>query len=451
MMTNGSTERSSADCTDSTGIARDRPISSNPGRSEAIAAGDPAGRTAVRTTTDWLVVIACTAIMIVEGYDLLLYSNAIPVLLADPTIGVDQSAAGLIGSMIFLGMLGGGVAAGPVVRALGPSRTILIGIIGFTVCTVAVAAASDAWYIGAARLLAGLCLGVVLPAALTAARNATHNADGSLTITIVMGGIAIGAVASTLTAQSVLHLGGWRTLFLSGGIVGILLAAITIPALRRIETHHRNVAEADAGASRASVRELVAPRHRTLLALGVLVTFADLLTWYGVSTWLTQLMREFSIPLQGALQLMLVLNLGAVVGSVGIALLAKRLGTRRIAAASGVLAAVALLLIAGQIGPGWLLAGYAAVLGAGAISAQNLINSLVADAFPVRLRTTALGCTLGLGRLGAVVAPIIGGQTLAAGLGPAWVLVAFASAALLGAVLLIWFTPERVECSLAAR
>ena len=81
--------------------------------------------------------------------------------------------------------------------------------------------------------------------------------------------------------------------------------------------------------------------------------------------------------------------------------------------------------------------------GVGAISAQNLTNALVSNAFPEELRPTALGMSLGIGRLGAVVSPAVGGLILQLGLDAGWVLVMLATAEVVGVGLLLPYAPYR--------
>jgi len=76
------------------------------------------------------------------------------------------------------------------------------------------------------------------------------------------------------------------------------------------------------------------------------------------------------------------------------------------------------------------LLGLIAVMGIGAQSALNLINASVADTYPVHLRAN------GVGRLGAVAAPQLGGWILAAGLGPKAVFLTFFCSAILSAAIL---------------
>ncbi|PAT38172.1 MFS transporter [Vandammella animalimorsus] len=415
--------------------------------------------------TRWWIVALCCAIMMVEGFDLLIYSNAIPALLADAAMGMDKALAGQVGSMVFVGMLLGGVCAGRLNQALGQRRVIALGFIGFTLTTALAAWAGNAWQLGALRLLAGLGLGVVLPAALALARAHSLPQHSALTISIVMSGIALGGMAASLAAMPIVAHWGWRPLFLAGGALGLLVLLALVPLLARAERLQptpqagaapqsaqqpaQPSAPQPAQAQAQSWRRILGGASLAVLALGTLATLADLLTWYGITVWLTQLMREFDMPFNGALQMMFTLNIGAILGSLGTASLAMRLGTRPVAMAAGALAALCLLAIASRQFSGQALLIIVALLGMSAISAQNLVNALVSDAFPVAYRAAAIGMTLGLGRLGAVIAPSLGGHILAAGHGPERVLQAFALAAGLGVLVLVFFTPALSQRSVA--
>ena len=78
--------------------------------------------------------------------------------------------------------------------------------------------------------------------------------------------------------------------------------------------------------------------------------------------------------------------------------------------------------------------------GVGTHGTQCLIIAAVASHYPDELRGTALGWALGVGRIGAVSAPQIGGWLLAAGLGAGSNFVLFAVSALVASLLLtvIW-------------
>ncbi len=78
--------------------------------------------------------------------------------------------------------------------------------------------------------------------------------------------------------------------------------------------------------------------------------------------------------------------------------------------------------------------------GVGTHGTQALIIAAVASYYPDHLRGTALGWALGVGRIGAVAAPQIGGWLLAAGLGADSNFVLFGVSALISSLLLtvVW-------------
>lgn len=402
--------------------------------------------------THWLLILACSVIMVVEGFDLLIFSNAIPSMLTDASLGLNKASIGTVGSMIFVGMLIGGLLAGKTNDAFGLIKCMAAGFVVFTLATACIGWAQAGWQIGALRFLAGLGLGVVLPTGMSMARKHAKAEHSALSISIVMLGIPVGGMLAAVVSHSIIPAFGWRPLFLSGGVLGALVLLIIGPYLAKIDRADR-AATPTAGRAAQPAADWTRILHgasRTILIAGIAATLADLLTWYGVSVWLTQLMREFDVPFTGAMQLMFTLNVGAIVGSLMTATLAIRLGTRNVAAVAGVIACGCLLLIASRTlaNTGMFIA--IAVLGMSAISAQNLLNALVSDAFPVQYRAAAMGMTLGLGRLGAVMAPALGGYILAGGYGPSWVLVVFAISALLGTAVLVVFSPARVQASVQA-
>ena len=236
-------------------------------------------------------------------------------------------------------------------------------------------------------------------------------------------------------------------MFVVGALIGPVLIPLLFSVLRRIvdperEATDREVAQDVSPEPRRGVplRELLAPA-----IAGMAATFCFLLSFYGLMTWLTKLMTEIRVPLDGALQLTLVLNTGAVLGSLLTGLLATRFGTLTLTVLSGVIGAVCLMLLPSGVITGAAMMLVVAVLGMVSPSAQNLVNSLVSEAVDARWRTGVLGFTLGVGRLGAVLAPVIGSYLLVnvpAGEGitsPAGaVFVAFAVASLGGVVAAFW-------------
>jgi MFS family permease len=162
-------------------------------------------------------------------------------------------------------------------------------------------------------------------------------------------------------------------------------------------------------------------------------SFMGLLLVYGLNTWLPQIMRAAGYPLGAALALLLTLNVGAVIGLVVAGKVADRSGIRRSTIAWFAGAAVFLAALSIKLPTIGL---YVSVLLAGifVFSAQVLVYAYVSRAYPAAGRATALGGSAGVGRIGAICGPLLGGWLLSGGIAYPWGFYAFAGVAAIGAI-----------------
>ena len=151
-------------------------------------------------------------------------------------------------------------------------------------------------------------------------------------------------------------------------------------------------------------------------------------------------MREAGYPLGSALSFLLVFNLGSIVGSLIGGRIADRVGAKPVIIVAFALAAVSVAALAFR--PSMALIYVLLALGGyGTIGTQNLINSYVTSYYPGAVRATGIGWTLGVGRLGGVLGPFVGGLVLASSLGLNWNFYLFGAIALVGA-LIVTFVPR---------
>ncbi|MET0456981.1 MAG: aromatic acid/H+ symport family MFS transporter [Mycobacterium sp.] len=387
---------------------------------------EPTGR------TSWAVVLLCAMIVVAEGYDLIVYGTLIPSLLAEPGWGLTKATAGTVGSLVYVGMLGGALLSGRLSDRYGRRKLALSSVAWFTVWTAACALAPGVWQLGAFRLLAGIGIGGVLPCLLALAKEYSPRGRTSLAVTIMMAGVPLGGTAASLLALALLDSHGWRFMFW----VGVAVSIVILVLAWRLLPESEQFKAASSETTQSRLRDLFARPFIALTILFACAAFSNLLTWYGLNTWLTTLMRELDYPLTSALQFSLTLNVGAVFGSFVLAYLGDRFGTRLAALGASLITAVAIAFTA--TGPTHTIALLAAIaaMGMGAHSALILISASVANAYPVEIRATALGWTTGTGRLGAIMSPWLGGAILSSGADPTTLFWTFTASALLSAVVL---------------
>ncbi|MDF2824399.1 MAG: transporter [Mycobacterium sp.] len=387
--------------------------------------------------TSWAVVVLCAVVVVAEGYDLIIYGTLIPSLLAEPGWGLDQASAGTVGSLVYVGMLIGSVLSGRLSDRYGRRKLALASIAWFTLWTAGCALATGVWQLGAFRLLAGIGMGGVLPCLLALVKEYSPPRRTSLAVTVMMAGVPLGGTGASLLALAVLDERGWRFMFWVGVVVSVMILVLAWWLLPESEQFRAVAAEKAKG----RLTDLFARPFIALTVLFACATFLNILTTYGLNTWLTTLMYELDYPLSSALQFSLTLNIGAVLGSFLLAYLGDRLGTRPMALAASLITAAAIAFTA--TGPAQMAALLLAiaVMGMGGHSSLILITASVANAYPVEIRATALGWSTGTGRLGAIVSPWLGGAMLAAGVDPTMLFWTFSasslSAALMVTVLLV--------------
>jgi AAHS family benzoate transporter-like MFS transporter len=375
----------------------------------------------------FLVIALCWVVVVFDGYDLIVYGTVLPRLLTEPGWNLTPSSAGLLGSLAFAGMLIGAVLAGTLADRIGRRRMVILCALWFSVFTALCAVAAGAVSFGVLRFVAGLGLGGLVPSASALTAEFVSPRYRSLVATLMMSGVPVGGCVAALVGIVVLPDFGWRAMFVIS-----LLAVLVVPAAMKFLPESP---QWQPDQDKAPLRELLRPQYRRATVLFALATVVTLFTWYGLSTWLPQLMRTSGFDVGSALTFLLALQLGAIAGSLLTAWAGTRFGPVRTGVAAAAAAAAGLFLPV--TGPSSAVVYGAMVLaGIGTHGTQCLVIAAVASHYPARLRGAALGFSLGFGRLGAVLAPQVGGWLLAAGLGINANFLVFAIAAAIAAGLL---------------
>ncbi|GAA5176182.1 aromatic acid/H+ symport family MFS transporter [Pseudonocardia eucalypti] len=365
------------------------------------------------------------AAIVFDGYDLIVYGSAVPALMADPGWRLSAPQVGAIGSYALLGMFVGAIAAGALTDRFGRRRMFLATLAWFSVMMLAVAAAPSPELLGLARFLAGLGFGGIAPIAIALVVESAPAPRRNLLNAVMLCGFPVGGVLAALAGIALLESAGFRALFALGALplVTLLpLAAWLLP-------------ESPGFAREPGVRDPGLTRGRAGVALGLfaLANVAGFLLVYGLNTWLPQLMRQAGYALGSAIAFLLVFNLGAIAGGLAGSAVADRYGGRVAATSAFAVGATSIGLLSQPLPP-VLLYLLIAVAGAASVGTQIVVFGYVALHYPGRNRATALGVSTGIGRLGAVAGPLLGGYLIGAGLGLGWNFAAFAAVAVLGAL-----------------
>ncbi|HEY4614843.1 MAG TPA: aromatic acid/H+ symport family MFS transporter [Citricoccus sp.] len=390
-----------------------------------------------------IAVLVCWLLVVFDGYDLIVFGTVQTSLVQDTDWGLTDAGLGVVGSMAFVGMMIGALFAGRLADALGRRRTILACAITFSVFTILCAFAPSAWMFGLFRLVAGIGLGGLVPSANAMVAELVPHRWRSSIATLMMSGVPIGGSLAALIGIPVIPALGWPAMFLVAAIALVVVVPLGFAFLpETLASEERAGARAsgpaaggaDAPARTGGFAGLLRPPYLLVSVMFALATLATLFAWYGLGTWLPRAMESLGYNLGSALTFSLSLNIGAVLGSIITAWAGDRYGAVRSGGAAAALAGVALLALLFSP-PVWLVYVILMIAGVGTHGTQCLIIAAVSNHYPGYLRGTALGWALGVGRLGAVTAPLVAGFLLNNGYGAGSLFVAFGIAAVVAAIL----------------
>ncbi len=396
----------------------------------------PSTSTAARTGApsahgSWPVVLCWIAVAL-DGFDLVVLGAVIPTLLGTGDLGFTPSSVTAASTIGLVGVGVGAVAIGPLTDRFGRRRSLISCVLAFSLFTLAIPLAADVTQFTVLRFLAGLGLGACLPTALAYMSEHASSGRNGRAVTLTMTGYHVGAVLTALLALVLIDSAGWQAMFVVGGLAGLATVPLLWAKLPESEAYLRARGSVD-HAEAAVVRSADVVKGRYLrVSLGLWVaSFMGLLLVYGLNTWLPTIMGEAGYSIRAGTGLLLALNVGAVIGLVAAGAISDARGNKRTVLAWFGLAAVFLALLSIRIESSLLV--YVAVLLAGifVFSAQVLVYAFVGHLYPPDIRGTALGMSAGVGRIGAIVGPSLGGALVTAGIAYPWGFYAFAVAAVL--------------------
>lgn len=374
--------------------------------------------------------VLCWLTVLLDGYDLVVLGAVIPTLIEENHVGFTAAGATFAATISLVGVAIGAAGVGPLADRYGRRSVLLGSILLFSVFTIAVPWAGSVTVFGVFRLLAGLGLGACMPTALTFMAEHMPASRRALASTFTMTGYHAGAVLASLLALRLTP--NWEILFYIGGIAGLLLLPVMWAELPESDVY----LEAQEKSERIGPLVLLQGRYLRI-TLGVWAgSFMGLLLVYGLNTWLPKLMRDAGYNMSTSLTLLLVLNLGAIIGLVLAGTLADRRGTKPIILVWFGAAAVLLALLSVKVSNTVALNALVLVTGIFVFSAQVLVYAYVTQAYPAEVRATALGLASAVGRLGAIFGPTITGALVVAGSAHPWGFYFFAAVAGIGLLVL---------------
>ena len=404
-----------------------------------------------------MLLLLCAAVLFVDGFDTQAIGYVAPEIAR--VWHLPRGALGPVFSASLFGLMLGALTMGPLADRVGRKRIILASTVVFGLCTLATLLARDTTELLVLRFLTGLGLGGAMPNAVAlTAEFSPHRRRATMVMTM-FAGFSVGAALGGLIAAALIPTAGWQGVFVVGGAAPLLLAPVLawrLPESARflavagqgggrllaimramfpqgdLRADTRLVSHDPAHQGNPLPRLFAEGRARATVLLWV-IFFMSLLDLYFLSNWLPTVLNELGASVGLAAVVGSMLQVGGIVGVVVLGRLVDRFSFRALAVTYAA-AAVAVALI-GLSGRSIALAAVT-IFGAGfcIVGGQTACNALAATYYPTAMRATGVGWALGVGRVGSIVGPLIGGALLALHWDPGSLFLAAAVPALAGAI-----------------
>ena len=401
--------------------------------------------------------LTCAAVLFLDGFDTQAIGYVAPALAKE--WGLTKAALGPVFSAGLFGLMIGALLFGPLADRIGRKKIIIFSTLAFGIGTLATAFIQDVNSLLAIRFLTGLGLGGAMPNAIAMTSEFNPRRRRATMVMIMFCGFSVGAALGGFLAAGLIPQFGWRSVFVVGGLVPLLL--VPVLALRLPESVRFLVLTGRAPQQVAQLLGWISPKAsftaatrfvvhepelagipvlhlfrggRTLVTLLLwVVFFMSLLDLYFLSNWLPTVLNDLGASVSAAAAIGSMLQVGGIVGTFALGSIIDRFSFRALALVYFV--AVFAVGAIGHLGHSVILVTLA-IFAAGfcIVGGQIAANALAAAFYPTAVRATGVGWALGIGRVGSIVGPLVGGVLLSMKWSAAEVFMTAAGAALCAAL-----------------
>ncbi len=354
----------------------------------------------------------------------------------------------------FAGIMLGALGFGMLADRFGRRTVFLTSLALYGTTTFLTAFAPGIWLLLILRFIAGIGVGAEYSAVNAAIAELIPARKRGFAASFVMNFWSIGTLFAAVLAWLVFTIipsaEAWRVVFALGGLVALstFLLRRGLPESPRWLLQRGRAAEAELvvaaitrGEMLVTKPDAVAPAviaarpglaadladlfcyHKTALALGCVLDFAEAGGYYGLFAFLPlAVLPSLNLAATALPPFYIAGGFGALAGGVAVSLLLDRAGRKIIVTSCYAFTAIACLLFAAAA-PAGATAVFIGFVVVNALATASWVGAYptFSELFPTKLRASGIGASVAFGRIGAIIAPFLiaaaGHAGLAAALG----------------------------------
>lgn len=382
-------------------------------------------------------ILLCALIAFLDGMDTQSIGIAAPFIV--DSLHVPRAMLGMVFSAAILGAMLGALVVGSAADRFGRKRMLLLSVLVFGLGTIATSLANTYDGLLAIRFVTGIGLGGAAPCFLTLASEFTPRHRRAAITSVLWAAFPLGGMAGGFLNSWLIQRHGWHMIFLVGGIAPLVLALVIMLLLpespsfllgRRRQAALTNVATrllqapvADDTVFTMREEKVANPSFRMVFAEGrarmTLMLSVPFIMAFGTLAvlvlWTPSLLRDRGLAPSDTAIVIGFHGLGALIGMASAGRLIERFGAARILIPAMLLGAGCTALIGASATSLVPASALLALAGVFVGCAASGCIALAITSYPPGIRSTGIGWQMGMSRLGQVLAPLLTGALLTAG------------------------------------
>ena len=383
----------------------------------------------------WMIVAMAAIMNLLDGFDVLALAFTATAIRNE--FGLTRIELGYLLSAGLFGMAAGSLFLAPLADKIGRRPLLLMAVLLSTIGMLGSAFISQYQWLGFWRVITGFGVGGILVGTNVITSEYSSRKWRSFAISVYAAGFGVGAVLGGMFAVMLQGEYGWRSVFLAGAILtGLFLVILfiwlpeSIDFLTTKQPKNAEVrlnliakkiglvgdwklpAKTEKVKTKLPISQLFSEKylHSTLLIWTAF--FAIMFSFYFISSWTPALLKEAGMTTEQSVSVGMMISLGGTCGALIYGLLASRWTARGVLILFTVLSSAATVIFILSSSVLWIAMVFGILVGVlmnGCISGLYTLNPLTYDA---DIRSTGVGWSIGIGRIGAILAPTIAGQLL---------------------------------------
>jgi benzoate transport len=418
------------------------------------------------TQVQYFSIAICFLMSVLDGMDVLVVSYCAPAIAEDLNLG--PKTLGFVFSAGLIGMAIGAIFLAPFADRFGRKKLILASAFIMGLSVLLTAYSENISQLILMRLVSGLGIGCMLATTATLTSENVLNNSKDFWVSLVISGYPVGAVVSGYVAAAIIPSYGWESMFVLAGLTTLLTIPLIFFFLSESPQFYLKKQPKDALAkankilikmnfkpldslpkiglkanNKPLVSKLFSEKYQTsTLQLWAALFFAFGCLYFLIS-WIPKLATDAGLSIELAIYAGTIFNVGAFFGIVLQGYFSSKIGLKKTISFFLLLTFLLMASFKLFVGTDILLLVYF-LLGFSLQGGFVGLYAVAARLYPTEFKTTGVGWAIGMGRVGGILAPLIGGLLISIGLSLSANFLIFSIPALFASVLTYYMSSKEI-------